>query len=86
MTEGEALPISSFFEDDHSPNSFGINISLKASNAVKICDWLIFFGGVTFVFILVTLISDWNTVFYRKAIIYRRRVDDELANKRLQNR
>ena len=35
---------------------------------------------MTSVWILVTLITDWNTVFYRKAIIYKRRVDEELAS------
>lgn len=35
---------------------------------------------MTSVWILVTLITDWNTVFYRKAIIYKRRIDEELAS------
>ena len=26
-----------------------------------------------------TLINDWNSVFYRKAIIYKRRVEQEIA-------
>ena len=39
---------------------------------------------MNFVWILVTLITDWNTVFYRKAIIYRKRVDDELQSRRLR--
>lgn len=44
----------------------------------KVCNWLVAFSIMSFVWILVTLITDWNTVFYRKAIIYRKRVDDEL--------
>lgn len=44
----------------------------------KVCNWLTAFSIMNFVWILVTLITDWNTVFYRKAIIYRKRVDDEL--------
>lgn len=37
---------------------------------------------MTFVWLLVTLITDWSSVFYRKAIIYKRRVDDELQTKK----
>lgn len=37
---------------------------------------------LTLVWTMVTLITDWNSVFYRKAFIYKKRVDAELATKR----
>ena len=37
---------------------------------------------LTLVWTMVTLITDWNSVFYRKAYIYKKRVDAELARKR----
>ena len=33
----------------------------------------------TFVWILVTLITDWTAVFYRKHIIYKKRMRDDLV-------
>mgnify|MGYP006878263060 CR=1 FL=1 len=30
------------------------------------------------IWLLVTLVTDWNSVFYRKAIIYKKRLDAEL--------
>ena len=32
---------------------------------------------MTFVWVFVTLVTDWNTVFYRKAIIYKKRLQEE---------
>ena len=29
-----------------------------------------------------TLVTDWNSVFYRKAVIYKKRVEDELEMRR----
>ena len=82
----EAPTYSSVFSNDQSINDYGaLDSSLKPKNAEIICDWLISFSCITFVFILVTLVSEWNTVFYRKAIIYKRRVEDELASRRLQS-
>ena len=37
---------------------------------------------LSLVWTMVTLITDWNSVFYRKAYIYKKRVDAELATKR----
>jgi hypothetical protein len=48
----------------------------------KICHWLTAFSIMNFVWILVTIITDYNSVFYRKAIIYKKRVDDELQSRR----
>ena len=31
---------------------------------------------------MITLISDWNTVFYRKALIYKKRAEKELNDRR----
>ena len=50
---------------------------IKYRDADLICHWLIAFGCLTFVFLLITLISDWNSVFYRKAIIYKQRAARE---------
>ncbi len=36
---------------------------------------------MNFIWILVTMITDINSVFYRKAIIYKKRVDDELQTR-----
>jgi hypothetical protein len=51
-------------------------------DADQICNWLTVFIVMTFVWLLVTLLTDWSSVFYRKAIIYKRRVDDELEKRR----
>lgn len=42
-----------------------------------ICNWLWTLCVLTFLWVLVTLVTDWNTVFYRKAIIYRKRLEEE---------
>jgi len=44
--------------------------------------WILTFTLASFVWILVTLITDWNSVFYRKAIIYKKAVEDELRSRR----
>lgn len=41
---------------------------------------------ISFIWILVTLITDWKSVFYRKAIIYKRRIDDELEKRRMNHK
>ena len=83
----EAPTYSSVFSNDQSTKDIKlINTAFKPLNADIICYWLMSFAVITLIFILVTLISDWNTVFYRKAIIYKRRVDDELASRRQQSR
>jgi hypothetical protein len=49
----------------------------RGKDADLICDWLYTLLGMTFVWILVTLISDWKSVFYRKAAIYKRMEQEE---------
>ena len=36
------------------------------------------FIALSIIWIGATLITDWNSVFYRKAVIYKKRVDEEL--------
>ena len=36
------------------------------------------FISLSVLWIGATLVTDWNSVFYRKAVIYKRRVDEEL--------
>ena len=36
---------------------------------------------MTFVWVLVTLITDWSAVFYRKHIVYKKRMSDELMKR-----
>ena len=38
---------------------------------------------MTVIWVLVTLITDFQSVFYRKAIIYKRRIDTELEKRKI---
>ena len=40
------------------------------------------FISLSILWIGATLITDWNSVFYRKAVIYKKRVDEELEMRR----
>ena len=40
------------------------------------------FISLSVLWIGATLVTDWNSVFYRKAVIYKRRVDEELLEMR----
>ena len=52
----------------------------------KICAWQITFIVMTFIWVLVTLITDFQSVFYRKAIIYKRRIDTELEKRKISSK
>ena len=47
----------------------------------EICEGLIWFCIMLFFWITMTITIDWSSVFYRKAIIYKRRINQELINK-----
>ena len=47
----------------------------------QVIEFLYAFICMTFVWILVTLITDWSAVFYRKHIVYKRRMGEELMKK-----
>ena len=51
------------------------------NDADEICEGLIWFCIVLFFWITMTITIDWSSVFYRKAIIYKRRINQELINK-----
>ena len=48
------------------------------NDADEICEGLIWFCTMLFFWIAMTITIDWSSVFYRKAIIYKRRIRDEL--------
>ena len=52
----------------------------------KVCAWLVTFIVMTFIWVLVTLITDFQSVFYRKAIIYKRRIDTELEKRKISSK
>ena len=74
--------ISYFFyrakQFDH--DGFLKNVEKVADN---VCSWLITFILMTVIWVLVTLITDFQSVFYRKAIIYKRRIDTELEKRKI---
>ena len=59
-----------------------INRDLTDNDAIQICNWLMTFIALSIVWIGATLITDWNSAFYRKAVIYKKRVDEELEMRR----
>ena len=70
-------------------NDFKFNVhfgkvtgDLTDNDAILICNWLTTFIPLCVLWIGATLITDWNSVFYRKAVIYKKRVDEELEMRR----
>ena len=52
--------------------------------ADQICKWLTTLTTMCLVWLIVTLVTDSSSVFYRKAIIYKKRVDGEVTRRKTQ--
>lgn len=54
------------------------------NSAKEIHQWLIGMMMLNITWIVVTLITDWQTCFYRKAAVYKRRVENAIEQRRQQ--
>lgn len=54
---------------------------MQADETGRMCSWLIGLMCLLFVWISVTIITDWRSTFYRKAIRYRRELEKRVAQR-----